>query len=154
MLFQTRCLLSKRSRKDHHSTVKLTGVLAGVELTNNLLLQHTKCWVYITITTCKIYLKNKEVVDLDKESIGITCVILSFLVSIKLLLNKRLKVKRKTANAKGAQCRFQPSGTDWAQSQSPADPQGLTKKAAVLLFLQDLSHLAIKRALDPLASKC
>lgn len=99
--------------------------------------------MYITITTYKIYLKNKEVVDLDKESIGITCVILSFLVSIKLLLNKRLKVKRKTANAKGAQCRFQPSGTDWAQSQSPADPQGLTKEAAVLLFLQDLSHLVV-----------
>lgn len=54
--------------------------------------------MYITTSTYKIYLKNKEVVDLGKESIGITCVILSFLVSIKLLLNKRLKVKRKTAN--------------------------------------------------------
>ena len=90
--------------------------------------------MYITITTYKIYLKNKEVVDLDKESIGITCVILSFLVSIKLLLNKRLTVKRKTANVKGARCRFQPSGTDWTQSQSPADLQGLTRRLLSCCF--------------------
>lgn len=60
--------------------------------------------MYITTSTYKIYLKNREVVDLDKESTGITCVILSFLVSIKLLLNKRLKVKRKPVNTKGARC--------------------------------------------------